>query len=91
MIVREPRRLRAVPSVEEVTLRLQAAPGPKYEAALAAAYGAAGLRASEVVALKVGDIDSERTLLRVEQGTGRKDRGRRGSRERRRYSNNSQI
>jgi integrase/recombinase XerD len=46
---------------------LQAAPGPKYKAALATAYGA-GLRVSEVVALKVGDIDSERMLLRVEQG-----------------------
>src|ERR1700680_5127826 len=72
-IVREPRRLPAVLSVEEVTLLLQAAPGPKYKAAFATAYGA-GLRVSEVVALKVGDIDSERTLLRVEQGKGRKDR-----------------
>jgi integrase len=32
------------------------------------------LRVSEVVALKVGDVDSERMLLRVEQGKGRKDR-----------------
>ena len=32
------------------------------------------MRVSEVVALKVGDIDSERMLLRVEQGKGRKDR-----------------
>jgi hypothetical protein len=38
-IVREPRRLPAVLSVEEVTLLLQAAPGPKYKAALATAYG----------------------------------------------------
>jgi integrase len=38
-------------SVEEVTLLLQAAPGPKYQAAFATAYGA-GLRVSEVVALK---------------------------------------
>ena len=60
-------------SVEEVALLLQAAPGPKYRAAFATAYGA-GLRVSEVVALKVGDIDSERMLLRVEQGKGRKDR-----------------
>ena len=37
------------------------------------AYGA-GLRVSEVIALKVGDIDSQRMLLRVEQGKGRKDR-----------------
>src|SRR5712671_6053729 len=57
-------------SVEEVTLLLQSAPGAKYKAALGTAYGA-GLRVSEVVALKVGDIDSERMLLRVEQRKGR--------------------
>jgi integrase/recombinase XerD len=34
----------------------------------------ADLRASEVVALKVGDIDSTRMTLRLEQGKGRKDR-----------------
>src|ERR1700687_771621 len=72
-VVRQPRRLPAVLSVEEITLLLQAAAGPKYKSAFATAYGA-GLRVSEVVALKVGDIDSERMLLRVEQGKGRKDR-----------------
>ncbi len=72
-VVREPRRLPVVLSVEEVTLLLQSAPGAKYKAALGTAYGA-GLRVSEVVALKVGDIDSERMLLRVEQGKGCKDR-----------------
>src|SRR5262249_55256426 len=72
-VVREPRRLPAVLSVEEVTLLLQAAPGPKYRAAFATAYGA-GLRVSEVVALTAGDVDSERMLLPVEQGKGRKDR-----------------
>src|SRR3954453_10449634 len=72
-VVRQPRRLPAVLSVAEVALLLQAAPGPKYKAALATAYGA-GLRVSEVVALKVGDVDSERMLLRVERGKGRKDR-----------------
>jgi integrase/recombinase XerD len=72
-IVRQPRRLPSVLSVEEVALLLQAAPGPKYKAAFATAYGA-GLRVSEVVTLKVGDIDSERMLLRIEQGKGRKDR-----------------
>jgi integrase len=72
-VVRQPRRLPVVLSVEEIALLLQAAPGPKYKAAFATAYGA-GLRVSEVVALKVGDIDSERMLLRVEQGKGRKDR-----------------
>jgi site-specific recombinase XerD len=71
--VREPRKLPAVLSPEEVARLLEAAPGPKYKAALSAAY-AAGLRVSEVVALKVPDIDSERLLLRIEQGKGRKDR-----------------
>jgi integrase/recombinase XerD len=54
---------------------LEAAPGPglKYKAALSVAYGA-GLRASEVVSLKICDIDSKRRLIRVEQGKGRKDR-----------------
>jgi site-specific recombinase XerD len=40
---------------------------------LSVAYGA-GLRVSEVVALKISDIDSQRMLIRVEQGKGRKDR-----------------
>ena len=43
------------------------------ETALSVAYGA-GLRASEVVALKVTDVDSERMTLRIEQGKGRRDR-----------------
>jgi integrase/recombinase XerD len=65
--VREPRKLPVVLTPEEVARLLEAAPGPKYKAALSAAY-AAGLRVSEVVALKVSDIDSERLLLRIEQG-----------------------
>src|SRR6201988_1219640 len=72
-VVPQPRRIPAVLSVEEVTLPLRAATAPKYKAAFATAYGA-GLRVSEVVALKVGDIDSKRMLLRVEQGKGGKDR-----------------
>ena len=71
--VREPRRMPVVLSPEEVARLLEAAPGPKYKAALSAAYGA-GLRVSEVVALKVADVDSTRMLLRVEQGKGRRDR-----------------
>ena len=71
--VREPRRIPVVLSLEEIARLLEAAPGPKYKAALSAAYGA-GLRVSEVVALKVSDIDSERMLLLIEQGKGRKDR-----------------
>jgi integrase len=60
-------------SPEEVTRFLDAAPGPKYKAALSAAHGA-GPRVSEVVALRVSDVDSGRMLLRIEQGKGRKDR-----------------
>ena len=71
--VREPRRLPVVLSREEVARLIDAAGKPKYQAALSVAYGA-GLRASEVVTLKVGDIDSTRMTLRVEQGKGRKDR-----------------
>jgi site-specific recombinase XerD len=72
-VVPYPRRIPTVLSVEEVRLLLHAASAPKYKAAFATAYGA-GLRVSEVVALKVGDIDSERMLLRVERGKGGKDR-----------------
>ena len=49
------------------------APGLKYKAALSVAYGA-GLRAAQVISLKVSDIDSKRMVIRVEQGKGRKDR-----------------
>src|ERR1700752_3866886 len=72
-VVHEPRKLPVVLSPEEVARLLDAAPGLKYKAALSVAYGA-GLRASEVVSLKIGDIDSERMVIRVEQGKGRKDR-----------------
>jgi integrase len=71
--VHEPRKLPLVLSPEEVARFLDAAPGLKYKAALSVAYGA-GLRAGEVVSLKVGDIDSTRMLIRVEHGKGRKDR-----------------
>ena len=68
-----PRKLPVVLSLEEAARLLNAAGNPKYKAALSVAYGA-GLRVSEVVALKVSDIDSTRKTLRVEQGKGRKDR-----------------
>src|SRR5215510_3358836 len=71
--VREPRKLPVVLSPQEVARFLQAAPGLKYRAALSVAYGA-GLRASEVISLKVSDIDSTRMVILVEQGKGRKDR-----------------
>jgi integrase/recombinase XerD len=71
--VHEPRKAPVVLSQEEVVRLLEAAPGLKYKAAFSVAYGA-GLRVSEVVALKVSDIDSERMTLRVEQGKGQRDR-----------------
>ena len=71
--VREPRKLPVVLSCEEVARLIEAAATPKYQAVLSLAYGA-GLRASEVVNLKIGDIDSTRMTLRIEQGKGRKDR-----------------
>src|SRR5437899_151035 len=73
VFVYEPRKLPRVLSPDEVLRLLEAAPSPKHKAALSVAYGA-GLRAMEVVALKVSDIDSKRMMLRVEQGKGRKDR-----------------
>jgi integrase/recombinase XerD len=71
--VNEPRRAPVVLSQEEVARLLEAAPSLKYKAALSVAYGA-GLRVSEVANLKVSDIDSERMILRVEQGKGQRDR-----------------
>jgi integrase/recombinase XerD len=71
--VAEPRKIPVILSPEEVARFLEAAPGVKYKAAFSVAYGA-GLRVSEVASLKVSDIDSERMLLRVEQGKGRRDR-----------------
>ena len=72
---RQARKLPIVFSVEEVSDLLMAAPGPgiKYRAALSISYGA-GLRASEVCNLKIGDIDSDRMLIHVDQGKGGKDR-----------------
>ena len=76
--VRQPRKLPVVLSLDEVARLLDAAQssspgGLKYKAALSVAYGA-GLRASEVVSLKLADVDSTRMVIRVEQGKGRKDR-----------------
>jgi site-specific recombinase XerD len=68
-----PRRLPVVLSREEVARLLDATRSVKYKAAFSVAYGT-GLRISEVVALKISDIDSERMTLHVEQGKGRKDR-----------------
>jgi integrase/recombinase XerD len=70
---RQPRKLPIILSQAEVEQFFGAIPNLKHRAALMTAY-AAGLRVSEVVALKVIDIDSKRMVIRVEQGKGRKDR-----------------
>jgi integrase/recombinase XerD len=64
---REPRRLPVVLSPEEVGRLLVAATNIKHRAMLSLAYGT-GLRASEVVSLKLTDIDRDRMVIRVEQG-----------------------
>jgi site-specific recombinase XerD len=71
--VRTPRTLPVVLSREEVARLIEAAGNLKHQTALSLAYGT-GLRVGEVVALKVGDIDSQRMTLRVERGKGQKDR-----------------
>jgi site-specific recombinase XerD len=71
--VREPRRLPVVLSPEEVARLLASATNIKQKVVLSLTY-ATGLRASEVVSLKLTDIDSERMVIRVEQGKGKKDR-----------------
>ncbi len=71
--VREPIRLPVVLSVEDVARLLATAVNLKARTALSVAYGA-GLRAAEVVSLKIADIDSQRMLIRVDQGKGGKDR-----------------
>jgi site-specific recombinase XerD len=71
--VRVAQKLPVVLSRPEVARLIAAAPNLKHQTALSIAYGA-GLRASEVIALKVGDVDSQRMILRIEQGKGRKDR-----------------
>ena len=70
---REPRRLPVVLSPEEVARLLASTTNIKHRAALCLTY-ATGLRRSEVVSLRLTDIDSDRMLIRVEQGKGKKDR-----------------
>jgi len=71
--VKRPSKLPVVLSQEEILQFFDNIPSLKYRAALMTCYGA-GLRVSEAVALKVAAIDSQRMLLRIEQGKGGKDR-----------------
>ena len=70
---REPQKLPVVLSADEVVRFLEAIPSLKSRIALTTVY-ATGLRVSEVVVLKISDIDSHRMVIRVEQGKGGKDR-----------------
>jgi integrase/recombinase XerD len=70
---RKGQKLPIVLSLDEVTQFFEGIAGLKHRAILMTAY-AAGLRISEVVGLRVADIDSRRMTIRVCQGKGRKDR-----------------
>ena len=70
---REPRKLPPVLSREEVVRFLEAVPGLKARMALTTAY-AAGLRLSEVVALKAANIDSGRMVIQIERSKGGHER-----------------
>lgn len=71
--VHVPHKIPVVLSRDEVARLIGAAGNLKNQTALSVAYGA-GLRVSEVAALKISDIDSQRMTLRIEQGKGGKDR-----------------
>jgi integrase/recombinase XerD len=70
---KEALRLPEILGRQEVRALLQAAENRRDRALLATTYGA-GLRASEVIRLRLADIDSERMCLRIEQGKRKKDR-----------------
>jgi site-specific recombinase XerD len=68
-----PRKLREIQTREEVARLIAAARRPMWRCMISIAYGA-GLRASEVVGLKVTDVDSEHMVLRIIDGKGGRDR-----------------
>ncbi len=70
---KKPRRLPCVLSGKEVEALLSAAHNAKHRAVLMTLYST-GLRVSEVAQLRLEDVDSQRMLIRVRQGKGRKDR-----------------
>ncbi len=70
---KRPVKLPVILSLEEITTFFESIASLKHRTILRTAY-AAGLRVSEVVHLKLTDIDSQRMVIRVNQGKGRKDR-----------------
>ena len=71
--LREPQKLPLVMSPDEMKRLLAVASSLKVRVLLSLGYGC-GLRASEVVRLKVKHIDSAQKIIRIEQSKGRKDR-----------------
>lgn len=70
---RDRKRVPVVLSQEELHRFFAVIRNPKHKAMFMTAYGA-GLRVSELVSLRIADIDSSRMLLRIEQGKGQKER-----------------
>ena len=70
---KKPQKLPIVLSLEEVRHFLSCVASPKHRSILTTCY-AAGLRISEAARLKPADIDSQRMVIRVDQGKGQKDR-----------------
>jgi site-specific recombinase XerD len=71
--LKEPRKVPVVMSQDEIRRLLAMAANIKVRAMLSLAYGC-GLRAGEVVRLKVGHIDGAQNIIRIVQAKGRKDR-----------------
>jgi site-specific recombinase XerD len=71
--IREPQKLPLVMSIDEMKRLLAVGSSLKTRVLLSLGYGC-GLRASEIVRLKVKHIDSAQTIIRIEQSKGRKDR-----------------
>ncbi len=70
---RKDKKLPVILAVNEVAAILDSTTNYKHRLLLMAAYSA-GLRVSEVVSLKISDIDFERNLITIRAGKGRKDR-----------------
>lgn len=71
--IKEPQKLPDILSQNEVARIIKATLNLKYRTILILIYGA-GLRASEVASLSVKDIDSERSVIHIREGKGKKDR-----------------
>jgi site-specific recombinase XerD len=71
--IREPQKLPLVMSADEIKRLLAVASSLKTHVLLGLGYGC-GLRAREIVRLKVKHIDSAQKIIRIEQSKGRKDR-----------------